>query len=375
MKSLQWRIIAVLGLVILVTWSLSTSIIIENLSGNPAGSWVKHLDALGTFLLKIVPQEWVSIASGKPDGLDGLRSNLIAIVLNTLQLVFVGVVMVAAIRLSMRPLSRLSRAIQQRAAFDTSPIPTRHAPSEVDGLIHSFNALLERLELSIQAERELVSNAAHELRTPLAALHAQAEIARQAENLEQKNASLDKLLNVSDRSIRLTEQLLDLARLEGNLHLVKERVDLCVLAAHVIDEFRLKVSRASIKLTLSGAPCPIRCDIDEVGVLIRNLVDNAIKYGGNGSAIEVQCSPVTRDGVHYALLEVCDDGPGVPLENRRAIFDRFYRIPGSSAHGSGIGLSLVAGVAKLHDAVIETGDGKQGRGFKVSVYFPADEPG
>jgi signal transduction histidine kinase len=111
-----------------------------------------------------------------------------------------------------------------------------------------------------------------------------------------------------------------------------------------------------------------------MGILIRNLVDNAIRHGHDGGTVEIRCGHVVWSGTRRPMLEVVDDGPGVPEEERAAIFGRFYRASGGVGKGSGIGLSLVAGIAELHDALIETGEGKDGRGFSIRILFPS-EPG
>jgi signal transduction histidine kinase len=113
----------------------------------------------------------------------------------------------------------------------------------------------------------------------------------------------------------------------------------------------------------------VRCDVDEMGILIRNLIDNALRHGRADGTVEVTCGHVVRDDGTHPMLEVSDDGPGVPERERAAIFDRFYRAQGSVVRGSGIGLSLVARIAELHEATIETGAGMGGTGLCVRVMF------
>lgn len=115
----------------------------------------------------------------------------------------------------------------------------------------------------------------------------------------------------------------------------------------------------------------LRCDVDAVGILIRNLVDNAIRYGRLHGTVEVSCGYCLRADQLHPFVQVSDDGPGVPEDARAAIFERFYRVSGNAVQGSGIGLSLVAGIARLHEARIETYEGGDGRGLCVRVLFPA----
>ncbi len=372
MRSLQWRMIAALGIIILICWSISISILIDKLPNGPENVWDGRLKAISDPLIRLVPESWSAGRAGGKPGDDGLEGTLLAIVLNTLQLAIAGALMVWAVRASLRPLARTVDTLKGRDAFDSSPLSTADVPSEVRPLIVSFNSLLEKVETAMLAERNFISDAAHELRTPLSALHAHAEVARHSITVEQKDAALDKLLQVSYRSIRLAEQLLDLARLEGGHHsVVQDHTDLSGLAAHVISEFKMEAELRGISLILSGRPCWIICDIDEIGVLIRNLVDNAIRYGRENGVVEVHCGFTERDSRKFVVLEVRDDGPGVPKEERGAIFERFYRIQGTQARGSGIGLSLVAGIAKLHDAAIEIDEGRGGRGLCVRLLFPS----
>jgi signal transduction histidine kinase len=208
----------------------------------------------------------------------------------------------------------------------------------------------------------------------LAALHVQTEVALRAETLGRKDEALRKLLDISHRTHRLAEQLLDLARLDTGLHSTGLlNVDLLELSGHVISEFSIQADSRGTRLLLAGSPCLVRCDVDEIGILIRNLVDNAIRHGRAGGTVEIRCGHVARGHARHPTLEVRDDGPGVPEEERAAIFTRFYRASGSVAQGSGIGLSLVAGIAELHDARIETGAGKDGRGFSIRILFPSEQ--
>ena len=123
-------------------------------------------------------------------------------------------------------------------------------------------------------------------------------------------------------------------------------------------------------IILALTPCPIECDVDEIGILLRNLLDNALRYTTEGGRVKLSCGYRNDAGLERVCLEVADDGPGVPEAEHEAIFRRFHRVAGNGGRGSGIGLSLVAGIAQLHEATIETGIGLDGRGFSVRVLFP-----
>lgn len=321
-------------------------------------------DSTGNFHLQLA----------KPGSLlhDRLRSVFTAMPLNTLQLSIVGLLMWWAVRASLRPLAAMAEVLRQRDPFDATTIPTNSVPTEIRPLVEAFNALLKRVDSAIQAERRFISDAAHELRTPLAALHAQAEVALRAPTAEQKHAALVKLLAVSQRSTRLSEQLLDLARLDAGLHgKGDQRAELSALVLHVASEFEMAAERYGASIILDTAPCQIDCDVDEIGILIRNLVDNALRYGGENGQVKMRCGYVERGDKRHAFLEVADRGRGVPQDQREAIFKRFHRVPGSGIRGSGIGLSLVAAIAELHGASIEVSDGLEERGLCVRVVFSA----
>ena len=207
----------------------------------------------------------------------------------------------------------------------------------------------------MKAEHQFIADAAHELRTPLAALHVQADVALLAGTPERKDEALRKLLDIAQRSHRLAEQLLDLARLDAGLHALSvQRIDLLELANHVVSEFAVRADDRGTRLSIDGTSCWVRCDVDEMGILIRNLIDNALRHGRADGTVEVTCGHVVRDDGMHPMLEVTDDGPGVPEHERAAIFDRFYRADPSRSPGAradahhGLGLAIVAAVARMH---------------------------
>ncbi|MDR3446730.1 MULTISPECIES: ATP-binding protein [unclassified Dyella] len=386
MKSLQWRMLAALGLVIALAWGISIAMYISYLHTGPSTSWRSGLSSLGDTLVKALPDDWVrkqdDVATRLPEGKQMPTSSaqpvpsepgglLTAMVLNTVELAIVGILMWWAVVASLRPLRSLSENLARRKAFDSEPLSVKQVPDELRPLILAFNSLLARVDTAMRAERQFIADAAHELRTPLAALHVQAEVALRAEALQGKDDALRKLLGISHRTHRLAEQLLDLARLDAGLHSTGlHDTDLLELAGHVISEFSVQADSRGTRLLLSGTSCMARCDVDEMGILIRNLVDNAIRHGRDAGTVEIVCGDVMRDKVRHTSLEVRDDGPGVPGDEHAAIFARFYRASDSVARGSGIGLSLVAAIAELHDARVETGQGRDGRGFSIRILFP-----
>ncbi|HEU0199781.1 MAG TPA: ATP-binding protein [Burkholderiaceae bacterium] len=276
-----------------------------------------------------------------------------------------------------RPVNKLQEEISERNVNNLQPLSTEPLPREAKPLVESFNNLLSALDGSLKNERRFIADAAHELRTPMAALLAHAQLAQRAEREDERQHALAQLVAGVQRNARLAEQLLDLARLDACRRLDQlQPVRLHEAAQIVVRDFEVMAHERQQQLTLETEPCSVVGDLDMVGTLLRNLIDNALRYSGAGGRIVVSCRAVLRGPVRQVCLRVADDGPGVPLDERERIFDRFYRAQGTAsngARGSGIGLSLVASIAKVHGATIEVGAGLDGRGFAVAVWFGAGD--
>ncbi|RPE80141.1 ATP-binding protein [Vulcaniibacterium tengchongense] len=271
---------------------------------------------------------------------------------------------------SLRPLTGLRDAMLARRPLDLTPLPDAALPCEVRPLVQAFNAQLQRVDQALQHERRFIADAAHELRTPLAVLGAHADLALRAGDGAEREAALRRLSAGVRRSARLSEQLLDLARLDAATAAApRVPVELAELVVIVVRDFEMLARERGQRISLRTEPGAIRGDVDQLGILLRNLVDNALRYAGALGQIAVECRRARRDGVEGLCLSVADDGPGVPAEDRARIFDRFYRAAGSAERGCGIGLSLVARIADTHGARIEVGDGLHGRGLTVAVFF------
>lgn len=276
---------------------------------------------------------------------------------------------------SLRGVTRVQQAVSQRQGLELSPLPTRDLPTEVAPLVETFNGMLAQMSSAMEAEKRFISDAAHELRTPLAALMGHAQLALRSPDAAEARAAVERLAEGVQRSARLSEQLLDLARIESTTSHHLQEVALFEPVEWVVRDFETTAAEKRIRIVLQLEPCLVRGNVDALGILVRNLVDNALRYTPHGGRCEVRCETVQRDGRTLVSLSVADNGPGVPPEEHPRIFDRFYRVPGTTARGSGIGLSLVARIARLHDATLELAEGIGGRGLRVVVYFASCDGG
>jgi two-component system, OmpR family, sensor histidine kinase QseC len=222
----------------------------------------------------------------------------------------------------------------------------------------------------VENERRFTADAAHELRTPLAALQTHAEVALAARNARERDQALAHVTEGTQRASRLVAQLLVLARLDArSAPPPLAPVSLAQLAAAQVAELAPLAAQRGINLGLveEGAQAAaVAGDADLLGVLLRNLVDNAVRYTPRGGTVDVALRP----GPEQVLLEVVDTGPGIPEEERARVLERFHRIRGSGEEGSGLGLSIVARIAQLHRAPLTLAEGTGGRGLRVTVALP-----
>ena len=216
-----------------------------------------------------------------------------------------------------------------------------------------------------------MADAAHELRTPLTALHLQLDALERSSTEGERTDAMGKLSEGVQRSIRLVEQMLSLARQEPRAEREHTRIALDELAREVVAELVPLADARGIDLGIAGAlPAYVLGDREAVATLIRNLVDNAVRYTPPGGRVDVSVERISSIPAEVRLV-VIDNGPGVAPEERTRVFDRFYRRPGTNAPGSGLGLAIVKAIADAHGARIELGGGVAQRGLSVSVTFAA----
>ncbi len=266
------------------------------------------------------------------------------------------------------PVARLARTIASRSATSLAPLPADRLPEEVAPLIASLNGLLARLEQSFGLQRRFAADAAHELRTPLTALGLQIQLLERAKTDAEHASAVARLREGVKRATRLVEQLLVMARLEPDAaDRPADRVDLGALANSVANDFAPLAEARGVTLDVDAEENVATLGSeDALRILLSNLVDNAIRYTIPGGTILVRVSSAAGD----SILEVADDGPGIPESERPRVFDRFYRVAGTDQPGSGLGLAIVRQVADLHRARVELGAGLGGAGLAVRVRFP-----
>jgi len=278
-----------------------------------------------------------------------------------------GLLLWLAVTRAVRPLNRLGKDIARRAPDNLSRIDADDAPAEVGPLLDSLNFLFARVSALMESERRFTADAAHELRTPLAAVKAQAQVARAAADDAERQRALDNVIAGCDRATRLVEQLLTLARLEpAEFQAGREPCDLAGIAREVVALLVPFALAKGVEIELDApAPVEVSGTPELLRVLVRNLVDNAVRYSPRQGLVRVGVS--SREG--ESRLSVINTGPGVPAEERAQLGRRFHRLLGTGESGSGLGLSIVKRIAELHRASVEFGEGENGRGLRVSVDF------
>ncbi|MBS2010753.1 MAG: sensor histidine kinase N-terminal domain-containing protein [Cyanobacteria bacterium SZAS TMP-1] len=290
----------------------------------------------------------------------------------------IGLAIFLGIRRGLTPLNILRDELAMRTPHDLGPIPEEDVPREVRTLVSAINGLLHRLHLDIEAQRRFVANAAHQLRTPVAGLKTQTELAlRQTDPADIKHA-LKQIRTSADRAARLTNQLLTLARTEPDVQDPRTRLplDLNEVAKAVMGELVPQAVERNIDIGFEGSAeaCTIVGDRWALHELCSNLVENAIRYTQDGGQVTVRVyTVVEKEKEKEHIFEVEDNGPGIPELERSRVFERFYRVPdeGSVAKnsGSGLGLAIVREIANAHGADVKIISARGQSGTIVQVRF------
>ena len=288
--------------------------------------------------------------------------------------VVVGGLLVFGLRRGLQPLDGTARDVAQRSAQSLEPITLEDVPNEIKPLVVSINDLMHRLAVAFATQRRFLADAAHELRTPITALRLQLQLLQRSNDDAERGQAVAELAAGIDRSQRLVEQLLQVARSDPDGELTRrEPVDLAELVRTTVATLSVKAEHQGLDL---GADAPntvmLQGDVDQLMVLLNNLVENALRYTPAGGVVDVTAG--LHDG--RPLLRVVDNGPGIAASERDRVFDRFYRCEaaqGQSADGggSGLGLAIVRAIAERHGAEVSLQTPATGHGLEVRVSFPA----
>ncbi|TPG09868.1 two-component sensor histidine kinase [Rhodanobacter glycinis] len=274
-----------------------------------------------------------------------------------------------AVRRGLRPLESLTRALSSREPGSHEPVVLQDAPLELQPVLAALNGQLARLEDALERERRFSADVAHELRTPLASVMINLESAMATIDPAEANATLVSAQHGIAGLARRIEQLLALARLEaGAASGQRSSIDLVAVAMTVIEELAPVIAESDVELSFARLTPAVIVQGYEAALaaLLRNLLENALRHLPAGGQVQLSIEQVGR----AAIVDVIDDGPGIPAERRASVFARFHREASSRGDGYGLGLSIVQRAAQLHDASIELLDSPHGSGLRVRVAIP-----
>ena len=315
-------------------------------------------DEAHKFLIQVAEQREVRDELAR-----GIANNLLLPLLVSLPLL--ALLLWLVVRRGLQPLSQLTHDIEQRDPDNLTPLDAGTVPREVLPLIERLNRLFTHIAASMQKERRFTADAAHELRTPVAAIKAQAQVARAATTDAERIHALNNAILGCDRAAHLIEQLLTLARVDTLDGGVIEPCQLHSIAAEVIAALAPAALGQGIQLELHADEVVVQGNPALLRVLLRNLLDNSIKHTAPGTVVQVNISQTQE----VATLSVSDNGPGIAAAERDRVLERFYRPAGTQASGSGLGLSIVKRIAELHHATLQLLPVSEGSGLQVKIVF------
>ena len=327
-------------------------------------------EAWRVYYLQSVDGEWLVAAGQKVEERDELVFSLTAsqIVPWLLLLPLLLLAMVWAVRRALLPVRQLTAELQARDAGDLHPVPNRQTPVELQPLVGAMNGLFTRIEDTLARERRFTADAAHELRTPLAVLRAQWDVVRRAAGPERASAEA-KLTAGMDRMDRLVTQMLALSRVEASTGLpLNNEVNWPDTVAQVINDCLPLAERRHVELACDWPPehqhpLPLLGNAALMTVMLRNLLDNAVRYAPEGSLVTLKFSPTQ--------LVVENAGPPLEAEQIARLGERFHRPEGQVETGSGLGVSIVQRIAALHGLSVSYGAGTDGQGVRVTLTYGA----
>ncbi|OGS92192.1 MAG: hypothetical protein A2Z95_00845 [Gallionellales bacterium GWA2_60_18] len=317
-------------------------------------------DETGEYLVQVAER-----ADTREDVARGIAANLLKPLLFSLPLL--ALLLWVAVARGLQPLERLAREVEQRDAEALAPLDAAAVPREVLPLIERLNRLFVRIDEAMRRERRFTADAAHELRTPVAAIKAQAQVARAASGEEERLHALDNAILGCDRAAHLIDQLLTLARVDALDGSATGSCTLRDIAAGEIAAIAPSALVRGVRIELAeGEAVTVNGNPELLRILMRNLIDNAVRHTPPGTAVRVSIAR-ERDA---PSLSVSDDGPGIPQQEMARLTERFYRPADTQASGSGLGLSIVKRIAEVHGASLRFAPESAGRGLRVTLSFP-----
>lgn len=294
---------------------------------------------------------------------------LLSIIIPQIFMILLGALCVSyGIRRGLIPLSKLEEALSSRSQYDLTPVATNETPVEIKPLVNAINTLLNKLREDLEQQQRFVANAAHQFRTPLAGLKTYIYAAKRLPADPRMSEMLDNIESGVDRLTHLANKLLMLAKAEPQVGGANHQtVDLNFVASEMTADFVPDALPKGMELNFvsSDKPAMVRGELSELAELTSNLIENAVIYTQEGGNVTVRVS--NGDAVR---LMVQDNGPGIPVGEREKVFERFYRVLGTAAPGSGLGLPIVKEIATAHKATVEITDCPSGKGTTVTVTFP-----
>ncbi|MCK5665404.1 MAG: sensor histidine kinase N-terminal domain-containing protein [Thiotrichaceae bacterium] len=300
-----------------------------------------------------------------------IRDELISeIIFSTLSILLMALPLLAlfiwiSVGHSFKSLQKIATDIAGRTPEQLKPLDKHKIPLEIKELVNAINNLFIQLEQAFENERRFTADAAHELRTPLAGIKIQAQVAQRAINPQQ---ALQQILIGVDRATHLVAQLLTLARMDATQEMHISRIDMHELISHLIIDLTEQALEKKIDLGLETTAISyvIQGNQDALYLMLRNLLDNAIRYTPENGQVTVS---LENHPSSQLTLSIIDTGPGIPLSLRKQIFKRFYRGDNQNIQGSGLGLSIAQKVAQLHNVKIQLNDGHYASGLCVRMDF------
>lgn len=301
---------------------------------------------------------------------DELISEIISSTLNVLlmALPLLAFLIWISVGRSFKPLQQIATDIAARTPEQLQSLDSHQIPLEISALVNALNNLFIRLERAFENERRFTADAAHELRTPLAGLKTQAQVAQRAIDPQQRQQALQQILIGVDRATHLVAQLLTLARMDATQTMPTSRLDMQELVSQIIMDLTEQALKKGIDLGLekTATLTIIEANKNALYLMLRNLVDNAIRYTPENGQVTV-----SLENIQSSLLTVSisDNGPSIPPSLRKHIFERFCRGETQNIQGSGLGLSIAQKVAQLHNVEIQLDDVANGNGLCVRMDF------